>query len=111
MCCRKRTQRMATAAWNRANLERARATQRKIDLRRLYGITPEAYDEKFAAQDGVCAICKSECATGRRLAVDHDHETNAVRGLLCSRCNNGIGHFDDQLPLLEAAIEYLKSYK
>lgn len=64
------------------------------------------------AQDGRCAICREEetaTARGRvrSLAVDHDHETGAVRGLLCSRCNTALGLFRDNPALLLEAIAYL----
>src|SRR4051794_16889408 len=53
------------------------------NLRLLYGITVEQYDELFEAQGGCCAICGGECKTRRKLAVDHNHNTGDVRGLLC----------------------------
>lgn len=64
----------------------------------------------LAKQGGVCAICKNpekSCARGYRLAVDHDHATKQVRGLLCVNCNQGLGHFRDSIPRLQAAIGYL----
>ncbi len=60
---------------------------RKWTLNRRYGITPEEYDLLFEAQNGVCYICQKPCVTGKRLAVDHDHDTGAIRGLLCTPCN------------------------
>ncbi len=78
--------------------------------KRKYGLPTGAYDEKLADQDGVCAICKRVCKTGRGLAVDHDHKTGAVRGLLCSACNNGLGRFDDDAARLLDAAQYLLSY-
>jgi hypothetical protein len=68
-------------------------------------------------QEGLCAICgKPETAQGKHsvvksLAVDHDHETGEIRGLLCSRCNNGIGHFGDNVELMKKAIEYLEKHR
>lgn len=82
---------------------------RRCDLLRNFGLTPIEYEKIFESQDGVCAICKRICSSGRRLAVDHCHMTGRVRGLLCSRCNLGIGQFNDSVELLEAAIEYLGS--
>ena len=75
----------------------------------VYGITAAQYAEMLWSQGGVCAICKQPCPTGKRLSVDHDHETRAVRGLLCSNCNNGLGRFKDNPELLEQAASYLRS--
>ena len=74
-----------------------------------FGITREQYDEILEAQGGVCAICKEVCNSGRRLAVDHDHETGEVRGLLCGNCNTAIGKFHDNTDYLRAAIAYLEN--
>lgn len=59
--------------------------QRVLRYKQVYGITVEDYDRMFDEQGGVCAICGN--GTKRRLAVDHNHETGVVRGLLCPRCN------------------------
>ena len=61
------------------------------------------------AQNGVCAICGEVNVAGRRLAVDHNHETGQVRGLLCCSCNRGIGFLRDHTDILESAVNYLKS--
>jgi len=74
----------------------------------VYGITIEQYGEMLEAQGGVCAICREPCPSGKNLAVDHCHETGAVRGLLCARCNSGIGQFLDSPDRLRAAIGYLE---
>jgi len=68
------------------------------------------YSELLQAQNGLCAICQQTCSTGKRLAVDHCHETNMIRGLLCSKCNRGLGYFKDSLELIERAYEYLKNF-
>lgn len=81
------------------------AATRKSDLRRAYGLTPAQYDEMLESQGGVCAICGE--TTARRLAVDHAHDTGAIRGLLCTRCNPGLGYFRDNPVLLDKAIHYL----
>lgn len=80
---------------------------RNYNLTKTYGITLEKYEEILAAQSGVCAICKNAPTKNRSLAVDHDHETGAVRGLLCTSCNTGIGQFKDNTQLLLGAIDYL----
>jgi hypothetical protein len=77
-----------------------------------FGLTPEQYEQMNKDQNGLCAICHKPETTAKkeRLAVDHDHETNAVRGLLCNKCNVGIGQFDDNMERLENAVDYLKKY-
>ena len=77
-------------------------------LMKYYGITREAYDALYKAQDGKCAICKQECSRGRELSVDHCHATGRVRGLLCATCNIALGLMEDNTALLNAAIEYLE---
>lgn len=72
-----------------------------------YGITLEDYNKMLAMQSGVCMICGQEESNGKRLAIDHDHKTGAVRGLLCNHCNIGLGKFFDDPSLLTAAINYL----
>lgn len=78
----------------------------KHGLKKL-GLTPDDYDELFEKQGGVCAICNREDANGRRLAVDHCHETGKIRGLLCRKCNMGIGLLGDNADLVEKALCYL----
>ena len=81
--------------------------ERSWALQKKYGITIEQYEEMLEAQGGVCALCHDECVSGRRLAVDHDHVTMRVRGLLCGRCNRAIGLFKDNVDALRRAAEYL----
>lgn len=88
--------------------------QRDNWLRLTYGISASEYDALYQAQGGVCAICgraengvHGRYGTVRRLAVDHDHATGRVRGLLCGNCNAAIGHLDDDPERLQRAIEYL----
>jgi uncharacterized CHY-type Zn-finger protein len=71
-----------------------------------FGITLEGYAIRLENQRGRCAICGR--VSERRLSVDHDHKTGKVRGLLCTRCNTGIGCFCDDQKLLNRAIEYLQ---
>lgn len=62
----------------------------------------------LARQAGACACCGTTAPGGRgRWHVDHDHRTGAVRGILCHRCNVGIGHFGDSVVGLHRAIHYL----
>lgn len=62
---------------------------RKPARAKQLGVTDEEYARMFAAQNGHCALCPSTPKT-RRLHVDHDHATGAVRGLLCHRCNRAL---------------------
>jgi recombination endonuclease VII len=85
------------------------AERRRVVTLRQYGITPAEYDARLAAQDGRCAICRSEDPQhwSGRFQVDHDHATGLIRGLLCAPCNGGIGLLGDTPTCLQAAINYL----
>jgi hypothetical protein len=76
----------------------------------LYNITQEQYNELFYKQNGNCAICgKNQSELKKVLSVDHNHITGKVRGLLCSKCNFGIGNLNDDINMLTQAIIYLKN--
>lgn len=66
------------------------------------------YETKLVEQQGVCAICGHDDLT-RNLSLDHCHITNCLRGLLCGRCNSGIGLLNDDPQLLRAALQYLET--
>lgn len=99
-------------AWYHANKDHVRAKHQGYMLRTRYGLTAE----QFAALGTVCGICSASedgrvhkgTKTKFRLAVDHDHETTRVRGVLCGNCNTGIGLFKHDPALLRKAIEYLE---
>jgi hypothetical protein len=79
---------------------------------RGYGLRPDEYASLLAAQEGKCAICGSVgCSTGKRLAVDHDHTTGKIRGLLCLFCNTAIGKLRDDPDTIAKALEYVKTHK
>jgi len=83
--------------------------QRERQLQKKYGITAAEFDAMVAAQGGGCAICTvSVNPDANNLAVDHCHTTGRVRGILCGRCNRGIGNFNDDPSLLEKAVIYLR---
>lgn len=84
-------------------------------LQRKFGIDATEYDKMLKAQNGRCAICGNAETFFNRgkkekqaLSVDHCHDTGKVRGLLCVRCNRGLGYFRDRPEFLRRAIEYLK---
>lgn len=86
---------------------------RGYDMKKLYGISYKAYENMSAATGGKCYICGKAETTAIRgkmigLSVDHCHDTGEIRGLLCRKCNQGIGHFNHDPHLLRAAALYLK---
>ncbi len=85
------------------------AKVRNSALKRRYGITQQDYELMSSAQDHACAICTAEAWMERYgvLHIDHDHTTGEVRGLLCDRCNVGLGRFRDDPQLLKNALRYL----
>ena len=98
--------------WTEANQERAKATNRKCQLKAKYGITPDEYERIFSTQGGACAICGTTSPVGRgEFHVDHCHSTGKIRGLLCHHCNVGLGNFRDSTQTLTQAISYLNLHK
>lgn len=95
-----------------ANKEKIVEYRRNWHFQKKYGISLEQYDEKRIEQQHKCYICGThELETHRKhLCVDHDHETGLVRKLLCSKCNQGLGLFNDSPVLLEKASKYLKEH-
>ncbi|MGH8986882.1 MAG: endonuclease VII domain-containing protein [Acidimicrobiia bacterium] len=83
-----------------------REAERLGHLRRTFGLTLEDYELLLAPQLGGCAIC-GEAPGKISLHVDHDHESGEVRGLLCFRCNGGLGQFKEQPTRLLRAADYL----
>lgn len=91
--------------WYSVNAERALLQNRL----RKYGLSAEQYDAMLRRQNGVCAICgKPETSRKTKLlSVDHDHRTNRVRGLLCTRCNVAIGLLGHDASRLHSAVDYI----
>ena len=87
--------------------------KRKSTLKLKFGLTLADYNKMFIKQQGCCAICgKHQSELTRALAVDHNHLSGKIRGLLCSSCNAAIGSLgtDDGVELLQKAIDYIKEY-
>lgn len=82
--------------------------RRSFILQRLYGIDLLRYKEMLISQNYVCLICGRPNRNGTSLSVDHDHKTGKVRGLLCFKCNAGLGSFCDDKDMLLSAIKYLE---
>ena len=89
-----------------------RKRRKQILLKCKYGISLIEYNIILDKQEGCCAICnKHHTLFKQALSVDHNHITGQVRGLLCNKCNLGIGIFSDNILLLENAIKYIKIYE
>jgi len=89
------------------NPERSSIRNRK----RNFGISENGYLILLESQGSRCAICGVHVDNLKKsLAVDHSHETGNIRGLLCTKCNVGLGHFQDSQALIMAAAEYLEEF-
>jgi hypothetical protein len=90
------------------------ARRRKNEVWHKYKLDWEEYQAFYETQGGACALCRRPLAfckedTSKEVAhVDHCHSTGKVRGLLCSKCNKGLGHFFDNPTTLRLAAEYLE---
>ena len=89
--------------------------QRHYGLMRLYGIDLAKYQEMLLSHNGVCAICfkpETSVVNGKikPLAVDHCHDSEKIRGLLCARCNQAVGLFGEDVNVLSNAIDYLRKH-
>lgn len=92
-----------------SNVNRNRDYQRQYHRKIKFNITQQEYDILLQKQNYCCAICGihyQDCS--RQLAVDHDHATLKIRGLLCNQCNTGLGLLQDNTHILKKAILYLK---
>ncbi len=110
--------------WRAKNKDRIPMIKRRSDLKGKYGLTLEEYESMVDKQGGVCYVCKQpekscvKSGTLMSLAVDHDHSCcpgekscgKCIRGLLCSKCNRGLGYFDDNLELIRSLVEYLDRF-
>ena len=92
------------------NKDRSKKWRRDRHLRRKFGITEEEFQKILERQGGGCAICGSK-AKEINLQVDHCHRTGQIRGILCSRCNLGVGYFLDDGGLLAEASKYVNPSK
>lgn len=91
----------------------ARYRLRNPNLHRIYtlkkyGLTIDDYEALLKEQKGVCAFCKGD-SNDKNMHVDHDHSTGKVRGILCGKCNRGLGYLGDDPQRLQAGIDYLSS--
>ena len=108
-----RENREARNAAHKEWIRKNKVKQRHAMWKREYGLDVETIRLALVEQQGLCAICKtniigSDTKGKLLLAVDHDHSTGAFRGLLCSKCNKGLGLFGDNEEGVAAALAYLQ---
>jgi hypothetical protein len=116
--CKAKVMREASRKYGATHRAKLRLKDRRNRLERLYGLSADAFMALLEAQDGACAICGLRMSDGdadhtsgsvRRANVDHCHKTGRIRGLLCNRCNTGLGQFSDDPEILRRAAAYLES--
>lgn len=109
--------RLMSLEWVRS--PRGREMQRERMLLSRRGITVKEFNVMLHSQDGKCCVCGvSQADVKEHFSVDHDHTCcvgenscgQCIRGLLCNRCNSGLGHFNDSKELLRSAADYLEKY-
>lgn len=83
---------------------------RNTTLKVKYNLSLKDYDDLFKSQDYKCKICRRLKTEDKNFPVDHCHELNIVRGILCPQCNLGLGGFKDNWKLIIKAINYLKDH-
>ncbi len=96
-----------TRAWYLKNKQIALVRAREFTLKTKYGMTPETFQKMLKTQKNKCAIC-AQPLTKKTPPIDHCHKTGKVRGILCYRCNTGLGQFLDDPKLLLKAATYLR---
>lgn len=103
--------RQRTYQYRRDNPEREKLYKRRHKLKKLYGMSINDVEEMIKKQKGSCKICQGTFNTIIRPRVDHDHSNGKIRGILCNRCNTGLGLFRDNETFLSRASSYIKKNK
>jgi hypothetical protein len=101
--CQKRTR-----EYYLKNQVKAILCNRNSSLKRDYGITQDDYEDMWIKQGGKCAVCERDDNNGKRFVIDHKHDTEIIRGLLCGNCNRAISLMKDNPDILEKAAKYLR---
>lgn len=101
-----------TKQWRKDNPENNKKYLKRMRERskeRKYGITQEQFDQMLIEQDNKCKICNIEFKSSKDTHIDHCHDSNIVRGLLCNCCNLALGQFNDNADNMDNAIRYLQN--
>lgn len=93
------------------NREKVNELNSKSIIKNRYGLKISDIKEMAIRQQYRCAICENKFHSNKNMHIDHDHKTGKVRMLLCKKCNNGIGFFDDDTVRIEKAILYIKIFE
>lgn len=103
--------RQSRKKWYKNNRKKVYNINLKYRLKKSYNLTIEEWQQMFEQQQGQCFICgKHQSELKQKLRVDHSHQTGIVRGLLCDKCNTGIGLLQEDKLILQNAIKYLGKY-
>ena len=95
--------------WNKDPQNKEQRLQK--NRKRLYNLEPQQYNEMFQKQKGCCAICFSHNSNLKQgLCIDHCHKSEKVRKLLCNKCNQALGLFNEDINIMQTAIEYIKKH-
>jgi hypothetical protein len=94
---------------NPENVARHLVRMRERTKERRYGITQEQFNQMLLDQNSKCKICSNEFKSSKDTHIDHCHNTNKVRGLLCNNCNMALGQFNDNTDNMDNAIIYLQN--
>lgn len=108
MAAASKTEVARVTEWKHANPEKVKRYSMQERMRK-HGLTADDYDRMLEGQGGVCAICGGVNANGRRLYVDHDHETNEVRGLLYHTYNSNLGGYEAMKKMESVVAPYLEA--
>lgn len=99
------------AQWRRWRMSKGSAYHYERQLAYKYGLSIEDVHRMLDEQEGRCPICHEQFADDRRPVVDHDHDTENVRGLLCDLCNKGLGQMKDNPEALRRAAAWIETHR
>ena len=104
----------STECYNNFRSDNSNKKENHIKHQRMYkyGLNEESYNKMVELCNNSCEICEKPFANETRYTtscVDHNHNTNHVRGLLCHQCNKALGGFKDNIDLIKKAIIYLEN--